>query len=314
MHVAPIIRRSDWSCDREFVGHDQPVVVARWNPCVFRAPKENGQNINDSPYLCCALGGQDRTVSIWMTNRTRAVCVVKNLFVQSVLDISWTSNGYSLLICSGDSTIAFLNFKDNCLGEAVPQSEIDMKLKQLYGDLHSDVSIGNIIEDPNQIILEEKLKERERRKEENKKKKLNTRITNNSVQKIVESNIQKVVIIPDISLVDPKPSETNTVQNTTGNIQQTVPKPGKKRIAPQFLGDKKSNIPTIVPLSNPTIPTTVPLSNPTPNTIPLNNDLQTIAPLTNVSSQESTLNITNNNESPNIHPPVTILQPKKKRK
>ena len=99
-HVAPIISRRNWTTELDLVGHTNSIVccvrirfaflhhkdfltlfLQRFNPVMF---VEKGH-----PLVCCALGGQDHLVSIWVTTRPRAILVVDNLFSTSVLDLAW---------------------------------------------------------------------------------------------------------------------------------------------------------------------------------------------------------------------------------
>lgn len=42
-----------------------------------------------SPSTICALGGQDRSVSIWVTRFSEPLCVAADIFDNSIYDISW---------------------------------------------------------------------------------------------------------------------------------------------------------------------------------------------------------------------------------
>ncbi len=43
----------------------------------------------------CALGSQDRSVSIWVTKFSKPICVAADIFDNNVYDIAW----YTLMIC-----------------------------------------------------------------------------------------------------------------------------------------------------------------------------------------------------------------------
>lgn len=55
-------------------------------------------------------GSQDCGLSVWSTETTRPKLVTKNIFSQSVLDIAWAPDGYTLLCCSTDGTAVSLHF------------------------------------------------------------------------------------------------------------------------------------------------------------------------------------------------------------
>ncbi len=59
---------------------------------------------------CVRAGSQDCGLSVWSTETTRPKLVTKNIFSQSVLDIAWAPDGYTLLCCSTDGTAVSLHF------------------------------------------------------------------------------------------------------------------------------------------------------------------------------------------------------------
>lgn len=65
--IATIIGRKDWNTEKEFVGHSLPVASARFSPSFYLDDAKKGIR------MICALGGQDSTLTIWMTDRPRAL-------------------------------------------------------------------------------------------------------------------------------------------------------------------------------------------------------------------------------------------------
>ena len=113
VNIAVVLRRpasgSEWMQECDFVGHSDPVVCAAFNPRTFRrAQTANGDGGADggakkgAPYSCCALGGQDCTLSLWLTSSPKPLVVVRKIFEQDVLDLSWSPDGCTLLACSMD--------------------------------------------------------------------------------------------------------------------------------------------------------------------------------------------------------------------
>ncbi len=68
-----------------------------------------------------ALGSQDTKLSIWLSSAKRPTFVAQKLFLQSVVDLSWTPDGYCLLACSSDGTVAALQFEAKDLGVPLKQ-------------------------------------------------------------------------------------------------------------------------------------------------------------------------------------------------
>lgn len=78
---------------------------------------------NTQQYCCCAIGSRDRSVSVWLTSLKRPLVVIKELFDDSVLDLSWHSDGLYLLACSWDGTIACIIFSASEIGTPLSSSE-----------------------------------------------------------------------------------------------------------------------------------------------------------------------------------------------
>ena len=69
-----------------------------------------------------ALGSQDSKVTVWLSNAQRPLVVASRMFKQSVVDLAWTPDGYTLLACSTDGTIGVLQFEPHELGAAMSQA------------------------------------------------------------------------------------------------------------------------------------------------------------------------------------------------
>lgn len=217
-HVAPIIHRTQWSSDMEFVGHKAAITCARFSPTIFKH--------EETPYLYCALASQDYLVSIWRSDLDRPFLVLKNLFERAPVDMTWTSNGSALLVSSQDGSVGICQFKPEEIGEQMPQSEVDLHWRQLYGDSKISMSV-NLIEDPDFLAMEAEIE-----------KELHSR------QKAYENNA---------------PSPTKPKSAPTQQIETRLPG-GKRRIQPIFLDDL-SDIPIITSFSPQNV---VPLPPPAP--------------------------------------------------
>ena len=94
-------------------------------------------NSEDKPKLhtVVACGSQDTKLTIWRTNRSRPVCVIKSCFEESVVDLSWTPNGFSLLACSTDGTMGVFTFEESEIGCTVNKSESEAFFRETYGGM-----------------------------------------------------------------------------------------------------------------------------------------------------------------------------------
>ncbi|ETO17072.1 hypothetical protein RFI_20258 [Reticulomyxa filosa] len=111
VHCAAIVSRHKWQVFYRLIGHSQPVTVTvlfcfKFNPllwvCDNKEPNENDNNSNSKKqpwsksdgekgrfYYICAVAGVDSHVSIFASNQSRPLFVVKKLFGQAIMDMSW---------------------------------------------------------------------------------------------------------------------------------------------------------------------------------------------------------------------------------
>ena len=147
--TAQIIERDGWKCDKDFVGHRKAVTCVRFHNSIL---KRQSQKTNKTQQYCClAIGSRDRCLSVWMTALQRPLLVIRDLFEDSILDLSWSSDGYILLACSGDGTVACLQFNEDQLGKPLSQDDKNSLYQRMYGkdatvDLSSQAEKELIIE------------------------------------------------------------------------------------------------------------------------------------------------------------------------
>lgn len=172
-HSAPVLERGDWSATFDFLGHNAPVVAVKFNNFMFRKHQLNGSGLvgheqvdtsgrangavklvskDSSPYNVIAMGSQDCSITVWTTASPRPIFVGKHFFSQSVVDLSWSPDGYSLFCCSLDGTVATFHFENKELGDKISDSELDEFKKSRYGDVRGRQT--NLAESPAQLLLE----------------------------------------------------------------------------------------------------------------------------------------------------------------
>ncbi|XP_060535243.1 protein HIRA homolog [Cylas formicarius] len=150
--TAQIIEREGWKQDKDFVGHRKAVTCVRFNSNIFKKSSPDSPK-KATQYCCCAIGSRDRSISVWLTSLKRPLVVIKDLFDDSVLDISWSSGGLFLLACSWDGTVACVTFDANEIGAALTLDEKNALYERVY---HKSLQGGwgvnfggtQIVEDP----------------------------------------------------------------------------------------------------------------------------------------------------------------------
>lgn len=191
--VAQLIERDGWKTHRDLVGHRKAVTCVRFNPNILyqnkNKTKQTQQNersssnnnssnsngttskttnntITNQPiktnllaskavkYCCIAIGSRDRSISVWLTSQPRPLIVAHDLFESSVLDISWSKDGYRLLACSQDGTVAVMMFSPTELGHKLTSEEKQAHFQKLYGKSITAAPTTSktiIVEDPELI-------------------------------------------------------------------------------------------------------------------------------------------------------------------
>ncbi|XP_062310638.1 protein HIRA isoform X2 [Osmerus eperlanus] len=154
--TAQIIERDGWRTNMDFVGHRKAVTVVKFNPKIFKKQQKNGSSPKPScPYCCCAVGSKDRSLSVWLTSLKRPLVVIHDLFDKSIMDISWTLSGLGILVCSMDGTVAYLDFSQDELGDALNEDEKNTIHSNIYGKslaITTEAQLGStIIENPEML-------------------------------------------------------------------------------------------------------------------------------------------------------------------
>ncbi|KAK3443807.1 protein HIRA isoform X1 [Eucalyptus grandis] len=168
-HSAPVLERGEWSATFDFLGHNAPVIVVKFNHSMFRRNLSNNHEMitapvawtngnsntggkESQPYNVIAIGSQDRTITVWTTASARPLFVAKHFFSQSVVDLSWSPDGYSLFACSLDGTVATFHFEAKEIGNRLSDDELDELKRSRYGDVRGRQA--NLAESPAQLLLE----------------------------------------------------------------------------------------------------------------------------------------------------------------
>ena len=147
--TAHIIDRNDWKTGMDFVGHRKAIEVVRFNPNFFSKG-------SSSSYGCIAIGSRDRSLSVWLTHLKRPLVVIHDLFTNSILDLAWSRDGYSLMGCSLDGTVVYMRFSEKELGNHLPKDAVDEMFLELYGSKRFRKGTNEgalLIEDPAMLKL-----------------------------------------------------------------------------------------------------------------------------------------------------------------
>ncbi|ORY28137.1 putative transcription corepressor [Naematelia encephala] len=121
--VAAVIEREGWGSDISFVGHENTIQVAAFNPHLFLPP--NAPHTRPNASVLVALGADDYSISIWRNTKHKPLVVLQNLFERALLDLCWSNDGYSLYGSSADGTICAVHFTEAELPDIAPHNVTD---------------------------------------------------------------------------------------------------------------------------------------------------------------------------------------------
>lgn len=262
-HSAPVLERGEWSATFDFLGHNAPIIVVKFNHSMFRmhpaddqegkaasAGWTNGGSKNASkelqPYNVIAIGSQDRTITVWTTASARPLFVAKHFFSQSVVDLSWSPDGYSLFACSLDGTVATFHFEVKEIGHRLTDADLDELKRSRYGD--SRGRQATLAESPAQLLLEAvAAKNSAKKTSSNHKQPKIPPKENSSSEPVSTTSNQAVAKPPEPSINDTKKNEVPKNENLDNKAapaklsspvkQREYRRPdGRKRIIPEALG------------------------------------------------------------------------------
>nr|XP_023016100.1 protein HIRA homolog [Leptinotarsa decemlineata] len=214
--TAQIIEREGWRQDKDFVGHRKAITCVRFNSNILKK--------HDSPkstqYCCCAIGSRDRSISVWLTSLKRPLVVIKDLFNDSVLDISWSSNGLYLLACSWDGTVACITFTQEEIGKPLSMDEKNALYERVYHksfqrNWNASFTGSQIVENPELLSAIEEMNEK-------------------SATTALKIDVQEPQpVSKDVSFESPKPNQSILVP-ANKQLETRLPS-GKRRITPMLL-------------------------------------------------------------------------------
>ena len=129
--LIPITSRSTWYGDIHLVGHEGPVEVCAFSPRLY-VRKDASLEKNPVFITVLACAGQDRSLTVWMTNNPRPILIAEQLATKSISDLAWSPDGRTLFATSLDGTINCIAFGDGELGKTAPLEHNDRALAPEY--------------------------------------------------------------------------------------------------------------------------------------------------------------------------------------
>lgn len=208
--VASVVKRSNWSSDIYFVGHENAVVVTAFSPKIF-------VGFDGGTHSCVvALGSLDQSVSIWVTGLEQPVLVARDVFERQVMDLSWSADGYTLYACSSDGTVAVFSLSPELISEALSAERLEQsrakhgvkRIRSIAPTSNAASTVGT--SDRPNVLQPRKAGQ----------------------PQPARASVAPVPIAGSVVPVRPAASKTERLQQTI-----TITKDGKRRIRPTLIGD-----------------------------------------------------------------------------
>ncbi len=96
----------------------------RFFPLILKPTNSAADKSENKTHCLCALGSRDRSISIWLTNYSRPLCVIRDLFDNPIMDLSWSkSPNPGLLACSMDGSVSYIEFDYKEIGYPLSKNE-----------------------------------------------------------------------------------------------------------------------------------------------------------------------------------------------
>ena len=109
-------------------------------------------------------------MTLWSTQRKQPLFLLTKIFDHAPVDISWSSDGYTLLVCSLDGSVTVIRFTCEELGTPISDADRDLHMQkvcsvymqqalytcllQVHGVVASGPRVGQLAETPTQLVLE----------------------------------------------------------------------------------------------------------------------------------------------------------------
>ncbi|CEP60486.1 Hir1p LALA0_S01e12002g [Lachancea lanzarotensis] len=197
-----------------------------------------------------ATAGQDKTLVIWSTSKAKPLLIAYEITSKTITDMAWSPDGSILFLTSLDGSIITIVFEPNELGQMIP---LERNIEQLhrYG---VDKDSFEFPESVKQLELEDEAKRLSDRESRLKQSSLAESTQQQLLQKPTELPLPGTAQRPTIlnvkrkeppvgSVVSaPKKQELAASNKDLDNLNTTVVKNGRKRVAPTLISSGYSPV------------------------------------------------------------------------
>lgn len=118
-----VLQRGRWHDQPTFlVGFSQATLAASFSPIIYK-PTAAAAAAGGRPksHHVVAVAGQDNIVTVWLAAAARPLVILKDVFQQPPSDLSWSADGYTLVVSGYDGTVVVMRFTQEELGEVLSE-------------------------------------------------------------------------------------------------------------------------------------------------------------------------------------------------
>lgn len=145
-HVSVALNRTaNFNTQCVFTGHNDRTTVSAVNPVLFMA-NDSTTSSSTSPrfFSILAIGSHDCRLSLWSTRQATPLLLVTDFFLDSILDLAWSTDGRTLAVSSHDGSVTILQFDYQVFGGTpAGEEQLEYRMRTIYSDNRSMMASQN---------------------------------------------------------------------------------------------------------------------------------------------------------------------------
>lgn len=120
-------------------GFDKPAIAVRFSPILYKLDLDTSELVFDLPHKMIFAVATQNSVIVYDTEHFKPLGLLKNLHYSTITDITWSSNGKSIVITSAEGFCSIMLLSDGILGTPLQVQEKRNDVNTKGQMLRSDV-------------------------------------------------------------------------------------------------------------------------------------------------------------------------------
>lgn len=122
-------------------GFDKPAIAVRFSPILYKSDLDTSELVFDLPHKMIFAVATQNSVIVYDTEHFKPLGLLKNLHYSTITDITWSSDGNSIIITSAEGFCSIMLLSDGILGTPLQVQE-----KKNDGKSNGQMSRSTVIE------------------------------------------------------------------------------------------------------------------------------------------------------------------------